>query len=165
MSVSGPKKSESRNCYYGSVSGPRNWQKTSVSGSRNWRFLSVSFLDPETDIMDQFLGPETDIMGEGNFMDCTLIGPTWPNPVLWLVNLGRSWKWPSRSRIFFGVGASRPCRVRIISYFGDPSWKCIKELKLGWWIFCYEILHCAKWDIVTINVNQPCKTKWGLLMK
>ena len=40
--------------------------------------------------------------------DCTLIGPTWPNPALWLVNLGRSWKWPSRSWIFLGVGASRP---------------------------------------------------------
>ena len=68
--------------------------------------------------------------------------PTWPNPVLWLVNLGRPWKWPSRSRIFLGVGVSRPYRVRIISYFGDPSQKCLtKKLRGGY--FFREILRNA----------------------
>ena len=32
--------------------------------------------------------------------DCALIGPTWPNPALWLVNLKLSWKWPSLSLMF-----------------------------------------------------------------
>ena len=70
--------------------------------------------------------------------------PTWPNPVLWLVNLGRPWKWPSRSRIFLGVGVSRPYRVRIISYFGDPSRKCLtKKFKGGGYFFIkyYTVEH------------------------
>ena len=69
--------------------------------------------------------------------------PTWPNPVLWLVNLGRPWKWPSRSRIFLGVGVSRPYRVRIISYFGDPSQKCLTKKFKGGGYFFHDILNCG----------------------
>ena len=57
---------------------------------------------------------------------------TWPKPALWLVHLGRSWKWPSWSRIFLGVGVSLYWGVRTISHFGDPSQKCItKKFKGG----------------------------------